>query len=43
MSSSIDIINDDLSNTVINTHKEESISLIFKKMLSKLRIISKNA
>jgi hypothetical protein len=42
MSSSIDIINNDLNNNIIDIYKEESISLMFEKMLNKLRIISKN-
>ena len=43
MSSSINIINNDLSNTAINTHREESILLMPKKMPSKLGITLKNA
>ena len=43
MSSLINIIDNNLSNTIINTYREESILLMPKKMLSKLRIISKNA
>jgi hypothetical protein len=40
---SINIIDNDLGSTAINTYKKESILLIPKKMPSKLGIISKNA
>jgi len=43
MSSSIDIIDDDLGSTAVDTHGEESISLMPEKMPGKLGIISKNA
>ena len=42
MSSSINIIDNDLSSAAINTYREESISLMLEKILSKLRIRSKN-
>jgi hypothetical protein len=43
MSLSIDIIDNDLGSAAINTYREESISLILKKMPSKLGITLKNA
>jgi hypothetical protein len=43
MSSSIDIIDDDLGSAAIDTYREESISLMPEKMPSKLGITSKNA
>jgi hypothetical protein len=43
MSLLINIIDDDLGSTTINTYREESISLMPKKMPSKLGITSKNA
>ena len=43
MSSLINIIDNNLSNTIINTYREESILLMPEKMPSKLGIISKNA
>jgi hypothetical protein len=42
MSSSINIIDDNLGSTAINTYREESISLMPEKILSKLGIILKN-
>jgi hypothetical protein len=43
MSSSINIIDNDLGSAAINTYREESISLMPKKIPSKLGITSKNA
>jgi len=43
MSSLINIIDNNLSNTIINTYREESILLMPKKMPSKLGITLKNA
>ena len=40
---SINIIDNNLGSTIINTYKEESISLMPKKMPSKLGITLKNA
>jgi hypothetical protein len=42
MSSSINIIDNDLSSATINTYREESISLMPKKIPNKLEIILKN-
>jgi hypothetical protein len=39
----IDIIDNDLGSAIINTHREESILLMPKKMPGKLGIILKNA
>ena len=41
MSSLINIIDNNLSNTIINTYREESILLMPKKMPSKLGITKK--
>jgi hypothetical protein len=43
MSLLINIIDNDLGSTTINTHKEESILLMPEKMPNKLGIILKNA
>jgi hypothetical protein len=43
MSSSINIIDNNLGSAAINTHREESILLMPEKMPSKLGIILKNA
>jgi len=42
MSSSIDIIDNSLNSVIIDTLKEESISLMPEKMPGKLRITLKN-
>jgi hypothetical protein len=42
MSSLINIIDNDLDSTTINTYREESILLMPKKIPSKLRITLKN-
>jgi hypothetical protein len=42
MSSSINIIDNNLGSATVNTYREESISLMPKKMPSKLGIILKN-
>jgi hypothetical protein len=42
MSSSINIIDNDLDSVIINTYREESILLMPKKIPSKLEIILKN-
>ena len=39
----INIIDNNLGSAIINTYREESISLMPKKMPSKLGIILKNA
>jgi hypothetical protein len=43
MSLSINIIDNDLGSATINTHREESILLMPKKMPGKLGITLKNA
>jgi hypothetical protein len=43
MSSSIDIIDDNLGSATVDTYREESILLMPEKMPSKLRITLKNA
>jgi hypothetical protein len=42
MSSSIDIIDDDLDSAAVDTHEEESISWMPEKMPGKLGITPKN-